>query len=129
MKFETLFTPEEANNMLPLVKKIVADILENGRKIKDSVEHLKDSEIYATIKPLKEEQEELLVELQELGCFYQDPAFNVGLVDFPCTIDDEVVFLCWKNDEEDIRFFHKIDEGFAGRQMIPAKYFTEAISL
>lgn len=42
-----------------------------------------------------------------------------GLVDFPAIRDNgEEVFLCWKMDEDDIEFWHGIDEGFQGRHHI-----------
>jgi hypothetical protein len=39
-----------------------------------------------------------------------------GLVDFPAIRDGEEVYLCWLVDEDEIRFWHPIDGGFAGRQ-------------
>jgi hypothetical protein len=39
-----------------------------------------------------------------------------GLVDFPALRDGEEVYLCWLVDEDEIRFWHEPDAGFAGRQ-------------
>lgn len=40
-----------------------------------------------------------------------------GLVDFPAIRDDEEVYLCWVESEEDaITHWHDVDAGFAGRQ-------------
>lgn len=39
-----------------------------------------------------------------------------GLVDFPHWRDGEEVFLCWELAEDDIRFWHRITDGYAGRQ-------------
>jgi hypothetical protein len=39
-----------------------------------------------------------------------------GLVDFPALRDGEEVYLCWLVDEDEIRFWHAPDAGFAGRQ-------------
>jgi hypothetical protein len=52
--------------------------------------------------------------IQATGCVLKD--LDVGLLDFPAIIDDEEVFLCWRLGEERIRFWHKQDEGFAGRR-------------
>lgn len=41
-----------------------------------------------------------------------------GLVDFPAIRDGEEVFLCWKMDEQDIEFWHHIEDGFMGRHHI-----------
>jgi hypothetical protein len=42
-----------------------------------------------------------------------------GLLDFPARRGDEVVLLCWKLGEEEIRYWHGVDEGFAGRKPLP----------
>ena len=48
------------------------------------------------------------------GCIIKD--LDVGLLDFPSVIDNEEVYLCWKLGEDRIRFYHRQDEGFAGRK-------------
>jgi hypothetical protein len=50
----------------------------------------------------------------ETGCLVKD--LDVGLLDFPAVINNEEVYLCWKLGEDRIRFYHKQDEGFAGRK-------------
>lgn len=44
-----------------------------------------------------------------------------GLVDFYGVIDSRLVFLCWKRGESSIEFYHPLEEGFSGRQPIPAE--------
>jgi len=34
-------------------------------------------------------------------------------------IEGREVFFCWKSDEEDIEFYHELEEGFSGRKPIP----------
>ncbi|MEJ2307316.1 MAG: DUF2203 family protein, partial [candidate division WOR-3 bacterium] len=48
---------------------------------------------------------------------------DIGLVDFPGLIEGREVYLCWKSDEEDIQFYHGVEEGFAGRKPIPKEYY------
>jgi hypothetical protein len=43
---------------------------------------------------------------------------DVGLCDFPHQRDGRVVYLCWKQDEEEVSWWHDLDSGFAGRQPI-----------
>lgn len=50
------------------------------------------------------------------GCLVKD--LEVGLLDFPSRIHDEEVYLCWRLGEDRIRFYHRQDEGFAGRKPI-----------
>ena len=52
----------------------------------------------------------------ETGCLIKD--LDVGLLDFPAIIDNEDVYLCWKLGEDRIRFYHRQNEGFAGRKPI-----------
>ncbi|MBA4251945.1 MAG: DUF2203 domain-containing protein [Chlorobiaceae bacterium] len=117
------FNPKEANRTLPLVRKIVEDILFEGREIKLIAKvfdgNLNDNpEVRARVDVIQG----YLDELHEIGCYYKDFAYNVGLVDFPAIIDGEEVLLCWRSDEVSIRYYHHIDAGYKGRKLIPAEY-------
>ncbi len=121
-----IFTPQEANQTLPLVKKVVADILNIGHQIhtlssKISTDAQDDPEIIR----LTDQLEELFEELESIGCSYKDWNFSAGLVDFPCVIDGKEVFLCWRSDEDELRYYHDSDSGFAGRKLIPKKYLYQ----
>lgn len=114
------FTPEEANRTLPLVKKIVSDILEYSRRLKKLSEDThgeldENPEALYLVNELKG----FMSELEEIGCHYKDWNFDIGLVDFPAKIDNEEVYLCWKSDEEKLIYYHTIHEGFRGRKLIP----------
>jgi len=120
------FIPAEARRTLPLVKKIVKDILDTSREMRLLAEELNGKvESDPDIQKLSADIESFLSELEEIGCFFKDWNFTMGLVDFPGVIDDREVFLCWKSDEEDIRFYHDVQEGYAGRKPIPEEYFVE----
>lgn len=54
--------------------------------------------------------------IEATGCVVKD--LDTGLLDFPSRIDGEDVYLCWKLGEDRIRFWHRQDEGFAGRKPI-----------
>jgi hypothetical protein len=41
-----------------------------------------------------------------------------GLVDFPALRDGEEVLLCWKVGEDEIAFWHGLEDGFAGRRPV-----------
>lgn len=121
------FTPDEANKTLPLVKKIVKDILDYSFELKtisDSMAGEIDNnrEAQNLISSLKG----FMAELEEIGCYYKDWNFSIGLVDFPSIINDEEVYLCWKSDEEKIIYYHGINEGFRGRKLIPEYVLDES---
>ena len=120
------FTPAEARKTLPLVKNIVRDILQTTREMRIIAEEV-DGGISddAKIKKLAAEVNGFLGELEEIGCFYKDTKFQIGLVDFPAMINDEEVYLCWRSDENDILYYHEIDSGYSGRKLIPPQYFDE----
>jgi hypothetical protein len=52
--------------------------------------------------------------IHELGGVVKDP--DVGLVDFPAQVDGTEAFLCWRLGEDEIAYWHAIDEGFSGRK-------------
>lgn len=92
------FSLEEANRQLPLVRRIVADILQQHEAGND------------------EEVRTLVAELHELGCHFK--GFGEGLVDWYSYYAGRPVFLCWKLGEPEIACWHQVDAGFAGRQPI-----------
>lgn len=119
------FTPEEARRTLPLVRKIVEDIVTTSREIRLLTED-KDGVIESDpqVKKMVNDLNGFIAELEEIGCFYKDWNFSIGLVDFPAIIDGQEVFLCWRSDEDNIEFYHEIEAGYAGRKRIPEEYFN-----
>jgi len=117
------FTYGEAQNTLPLVKSIVNDILLCGKELQ-IISELTEEEIRTNtkIRILILQMQKYIEELEELGCYYKDWNFNIGLVDFPSLIDGQDVLLCWRSDEEKIDFYHSHSEGYKGRKQIPDVY-------
>ncbi len=118
------FTPKEAINTLPLVRKIVKDILREGKEIQFLIDEVGGNvQLNPEISERMKTMQDYLKELQEVGCYYKDWDFSLGLVDFPSVIDGEEVFLCWRSDEETITYYHHPTSGYAGRKVIPNDYF------
>ena len=121
-----IFTPKAANQTLPLVRKVVTDILDLGHEIralsaKIGANAQNDPQIVRRMDQL----EGLFEELESIGCSYKDWNFSVGLVDFPCVIGGKEAFLCWRSDEDELRYYHEMDSGFAGRKLIPKEYLFQ----
>ncbi len=115
MEFKRLFTRSEAERTLPLVRQIVADVLETGRRIRAL-----DKDSAADELPgLEAVLEEHIRELESIGCYYKDWDFSIGLVDFPAEIDGQTVFLCWRSDESGLAWYHPMEEGYQGRRPLP----------
>jgi len=119
MQFKRRFTAAEATKTLPLVKRIVADVLRTGRELRESEEGTREA------RRLESQLRGLMSELDQIGCYYKDWGFEMGLVDFPATIDGRDVFLCWRSDEPELTWYHAIEEGFQGRRPIPAELLEE----
>lgn len=66
------------------------------------------------IARLTAEMQRALGEIAELGGVPKD--LGLGLVDFLHLRDGREVNLCWKYGEREIRHWHGLDEGYAGRK-------------
>lgn len=119
MMAKKLFTLEEANRRLPLIKRIVEDILKKGQKLKGLAMFEKTPSVEQGYAATLAEIEQLTHELENLGCYFKDWNFEVGLVDFPALIGGQEVLFCWRSDEPAIEWYHNEEDGYAGRQPIP----------
>ena len=130
---QRLFTPEQANKALPLVRRIARDIVDSYRGLYDvRAEHDKvKGQIDGAPTPgqgddlqrleqeadhFQEQVENCLEELDLVGCQLKD--FEKGLIDFPSEMEGEPVLLCWKLGEPAVEFWHSLDGGFSARQPI-----------
>ena len=64
-----------------------------------------------------EELDAIVHEIEESGAHLKD--VQLGLVDFPAERDGEIVYLCWQFGEPEVAFWHRTEDGFAGRQPVP----------
>ena len=126
--FPRLFTVNEANALLPTVRPLIEKILENIRRLKKKSETVirhqqlepaardlmdrlqQDDEIAQLMKEIKNGVEEI----HNHGCICK--GVEQGLIDFPCMLGAEVVFLCWQRGEPAVGHWHRIEDGFAGRR-------------
>jgi hypothetical protein len=119
------FTLEEANRTLPLVGRIVRDIVamhEEARQVHQQLESRPDAHVRAKLESELERKlsrlQSLVDELHQVGAELKD--FRLGLVDFVSRHAGRDIYLCWKLGEESIQAWHELDAGFAGRQPISA---------
>lgn len=128
-----IFTVEQANRTLPLVRRIVADIVATYPRWQERVTEIEliagvstASNPDVRLEPLEREAQALAAEIEgyireieDVGAEYRMPA-GTGLVDFPGEIAGRRVFLCWRLGEHAVEYWHDVDAGFAGRQpLIP----------
>ncbi len=125
------FTVDDANRMLPLVRRIVGDAVRDYWRWQDAVRDFEVAALRSSPQQpdevaerlqseatrLAEEIDGYLGELADLGVLFK--GFDTGLVDFPGEIDGRPVLLCWQLGEDSVVFFHEEDAGFIGRQPLP----------
>lgn len=127
-----LFTPEEANATLPLVRRIVADLQALHPRWRAAVTTYEAAQADADATEeadvaraarldagrLAGEIESCLDELEQIGCEFK--GFDAGLVDFPAMLDEREVRLCWCAGEERVAHWHEADAGFDDRRPLEA---------
>ena len=64
-----------------------------------------------------------LSEINAIGVQVKD--LDIGLLDFPCKVDGEIVLLCWKMGEPTITHWHGTEEGYSGRRPIDERMSGE----
>ncbi len=120
------FTPEQANSTLPLVRRIVSDIVAQYQQL----EHLQKRRQKLPVQDRPDEVRaldtvaaqgvqrlnDLIEEINLIGCELKD--WTIGLVDFPAILDGREVYLCWKLGEEQIGHWHEVHAGAMGRQPV-----------
>jgi hypothetical protein len=118
------FTLEQANRTLPLVRRIVTDIVQVHQNALIQQEKLEKRQADSKarldaekqLQSLKDRFVSLRDELSNVGCELKDP--QIGLIDFVGQHQGHDVYLCWKLGEQKISFWHELDAGFPGRQPI-----------
>jgi hypothetical protein len=121
------FTVEQANATLPLVKRIVEDIVAQHRLWHEKLLEIdlvaatgraSDAELAERlareVQGIAREIETFRRELVSLGIQLKDA--RLGLIDFASTMGDRPILLCWRLGEPEVQFWHDPDAGFAGRQ-------------
>ncbi len=120
-----LFSLAQAEKTLPLVRRVVRDIVDTVARADRLGEEAKTltptsprvDQIAGELQQIQEDVERFRGELDRIGVHLKD--VRSGLLDFFSRYDGRVVFLCWKLDEgETIGWWHDLDSGFRGRQPI-----------
>jgi hypothetical protein len=129
------FTAEEANELLPEVRLVAEELVEH--RVAARAVAAKRAQLVTRIagnggdfdpqepRELEEDFEretaamaEALERLERLGVIVKDA--DRGLVDFPALRESgEEVLLCWQVGEDEIAYWHGLEEGFAGRKPLP----------
>jgi hypothetical protein len=130
IEFERLFSEEEANELIPrlevLMRRLQAQATSLRARIDElsvtdpSIMHSEMNEIvgrYPELRSFATNMAEAAAQIESFGCILKD--IDLGLVDFPYDMGEDVVFLCWQFGESRVVAWHTVDSGFANRQPLP----------
>lgn len=128
------FTPEEANEALAEVRPLTEELVRHHRalaaaqarraalaeQIAGNGGGIPPSELAEATAELEEKATAVAGSLEEITALgVQVKDLDEGLVDFPARRGDEEVLLCWKLGEDEVAYWHGLEEGFAGRKPLP----------
>jgi hypothetical protein len=118
-----LYTVNEANRALPLVRRIVRDIVTAHRQAAATQAKLESAgnvrqamAIQGDLEAAVDRLQGYVDELAELGCELKD--YDLGLIDFPARHSGRAVWLCWRLGEEKVDQWHELHAGYSGRQPV-----------
>ena len=131
---ERTFTLQEAQVLLPVLETLLKKAIEGKKLIEQVDEDFQQvanriflsggcEVVVASLARRKAEKDhaaqrvkDALAEIDATGVQVKD--LDIGLLDFPCMVEDQVILLCWKLGEKSIEHWHGVEEGFRGRKPI-----------
>lgn len=128
------FTLSEANELLPEVRPLAESLVEHRRGMREAAERRarltariagnggdldpqEPGELDEQFERESQAVAQAAASLQQLGVLVKD--LDTGLVDFPARHGGEDVLLCWQLGEDEIAWWHRVEDGFAGRRPLP----------
>jgi hypothetical protein len=130
------FTQEEANAALETVRPLAERLADARKRLVHVAGKLEDVEGRVSgngggldpdrVRELQERAAEaaadvagLVTELEAAGVQVKD--LDQGLIDFPAKHPEQgdTVLLCWQLGEDEVSHWHGLEEGFAGRKLLP----------
>jgi hypothetical protein len=127
------FTPDEANAALTELQPLAEELVAAKRALDEAQERADDvssrisgnggglppaqlAEVHDLVSRRATALAKTLEQIQSLGVVVKD--LDSGLVDFPSVRDGEDVLLCWQLGEDEVAFWHRYEDGYAGRRPI-----------
>jgi len=120
------YTPKEANETLIMVRPMIEELMRIAEKVRAHQPELwvmvqksagngGNLELSKLLKDF-DRLDELIHKVQDLGIQIKD--LVIGLIDFSAWHEGREVYLCWQAGEGDIVYWHEVEAGFSGRQLI-----------
>ena len=131
---ERHFTPEEANVLLGEVRPAAEELVAHRRAMAEAAaaqarlvrriagnggdfDPQEPRSLEETFEREADAVARCVERLEHLGVLVKD--LERGLIDFPALRDGKEVLLCWEVGEDEVAFWHGLEEGFAGRKPLP----------
>ena len=128
------FTLDEAQSLLPVLESLLRTAIHSKKLMEETEAEMQalnqriflNGGTHVDVIPIarrkaeraKAEQraKDALAEIDSIGVQVKD--LDIGLLDFPCLVDGQIILLCWKLGEKSITHWHGTQEGFAGRKPV-----------
>ena len=128
------FTLPEAQRLLPILESLLKTAISSKKLVEDVDGELQEiahrvfqngGTLIRVVEVARRKAErekaiqrakDAVAEIHATGVQVKD--LDIGLLDFPCKVEGEIVLLCWKLGEDKITHWHSTEEGFAGRKPI-----------
>ena len=128
------FTVDEAQALLPVLESLLKQAIHSKKLVEEvdaefqAIAHrvflnggMRLNVVHLTRRKAEREKaiqrlKDVLAEIDATGVQVKD--LDIGLLDFPCKVEGEIILLCWKLGETKIEHWHTTTDGFAGRKPI-----------
>ena len=120
------FSVNDANKILPIVikkfnyaKKAKAEVMKMEQQLTSEMAPTSLEEYTIIKRKLNSSITKFYQSIEDLeNTGVSLKGLDEGLLDFPAKRFDEEIWLCWKEGETEIKFWHEKDTGFMGRKPI-----------
>lgn len=128
------FTLDEAHSLLPILESLLRSAIAAKKVIEEfdarheallhrifltggmSLDVVSLARAKAKRNKAEQRAKDAIAEIDSIGVQVKD--LDIGLLDFPCAVEGQIILLCWKLGEKSITHWHGTQEGFAGRKPI-----------
>ena len=121
------FSISEANKILPIiikkfnyVKKLKSEIMKFERELSNDISSsnslVEFSQLKQKLNSVGTKFYQSIEDLESTGVVLK--GIEQGLLDFPAKRFNDEIWLCWKEGETEIKFWHEKNTGFMGRKPI-----------
>jgi hypothetical protein len=125
VKFKNHYTPNEAQALLPDIRRWLARLVSFRDELAKQEQRLEalmaqgsdvgGQTVNGWIRTMADFRS-LLMEFHIREIQIKD--LDRGLIDFPSILGGKEVFLCWEHGETHVEFWHELETGYAGRQAL-----------